>query len=119
MKILICEDESVIAEIVNKLLYKQGHIIYLASSRMEAIEMIKIKDIDIVITDYNLAIETQKSFVQVAKEVNPEIKIILLSFDTDYKKKLEEEMQACHFIHKPFSGKELEQVIDSIRSKAA
>lgn len=120
MNILICEEESVIAQIISKLLFKQGHIIYLASDSREAINSLKIRKIDVLITDYNLAIEEQNHLMYFAKKINPELKtIVLSSLNTDYEKRLIKEMQACHFISKPFSRNQLEKTLEKIRARAA
>lgn len=120
MNILICEDESVIAAIISKLLYKKGHIIYVASNSREALNTIKSRRIDLLITDYNLAIEQKNYLIQFARKINPALKtIVLSSLNTDYEQKLIKEMQANHFLRKPFSGNELEKVLDKMKTRAA
>lgn len=119
MNILICEEESVIAEIISRILYKKGHIIYMASNSNEAINSLKLRKIDLLITDYNVVIEQKNFFMHFAKKINPELKIIVLSsLNTDYEKKLIQEMQACHIINKPFSKDQLERTIENIKARA-
>lgn len=120
MNILICEEESVIAEIISKILYKKGHIIYVAKNSEEAINSLKTRKIDVLITNYHLAVEQENYFIHFAKKIKPELKIIILSsLTTNYEKRLIEEMQACHFISKPFSKDQLQRALEKIRTKAA
>lgn len=120
MNILICEDESVIADIITKLLYKKGHIIYVASKNSEALNTLQSRKIDLLITDFNLALDQSNFLLTFARRINPDLKtIVLSSLNTDYEKKLIKEMQANHFLRKPFLGNELEKVLNKMQSKAA
>ena len=120
MNILICEEESVIAEIISNLFQKHGHIIYIASNSWEAVHSLKNKQIDVLITDYNLVLEQQHFFIYSARKNNPDLKIIILSsLYTDNEKRIVNELRANQVINKPFSRYQLELALNEIKSRVA
>lgn len=74
MRILICEDEFIIADNLNSYCEDLGYtVIGIASSKSKAIELIETLKPDIVLLDINL--EGNKEGVEIAQYINNHIKI--------------------------------------------
>ncbi|MGL5647944.1 MAG: response regulator [Clostridium sp.] len=86
-----------------------------ASNGLEALEKVKNNNIDIIITDINMPNMTGLEFIRELREINKDIKIVILSGydDFSYAKKA-----ICYgvsdYLLKPINEEELEEVLKNI-----
>lgn len=84
-KILLVDDHQILLEGTRQLLFNDElyEVTATASNGKEAIEHLKFLEFDILITDYELNDITGLEITKVAKSVNSEIKVVVLSMHDD------------------------------------
>lgn len=107
MNILICDDETLIREVIKEYLLLDNFKIYEASNGLEAIDIVKNEAIDLVIMDIMMP---KMDGYQTIKEIkkNQDIPFIVLSARRDEIDKLIGfDLGIDDYVTKPFSPKEL------------
>jgi len=113
--VLIVDDEEVIRNFLYEV-FSEDYEVNLAIDGDEAIEKIKLKKYDIVITDLMMPNVSGEEVVKFACEFEPSTKVIVISgFSSLHTVSQSINNGACAFLSKPFSIKEVQQtVIDAL-----
>lgn len=110
--ILIVDDEEIIRDFLSEVL--EDYEISLACDGDEAIEKLKERSFDLVITDLRMPKVPGEEVVKAARDLRPETKVIVISgYSSLYTVSQSVSHGACAFLSKPFSIKELMQTVTS------
>jgi two-component system nitrate/nitrite response regulator NarL len=84
-QILLLDDHKILLEGTQRLLsgLELYEVAATASSAKEAIELLKSQDFNVLITDYELPDSSGLEIIKIARTINPEIKVIVLSMHDD------------------------------------
>ena len=119
-KLLIVDDESKIREFVKKYALFEGHSIKEASNGLEAIDICRIENFDLIILDIMMPELDGFSTCKEIKKLNENVPIIMLSArGEEYDKIHGFELGIDDYVVKPFSPKELMLRIDAILKRAS
>lgn len=111
--ILIVDDEEVIRDFLFEVLC-DDYQISTATDGDEAIEQIKARSFDLIITDLKMPRVSGEEVVKFAQETTPKAKVIVISgYSSLYSVSQSVNSGASAFLSKPFSIKELLQAIDN------
>ncbi|MBL8017528.1 MAG: response regulator [Ignavibacteria bacterium] len=124
--ILVIEDDKYMNETLCEVLESEGYYVESALNALDAINKIKHgeKKYHLLILDYNLQFLqgiTGLDVFQIAKEVNPKVKAIMISAygrDKELKEKASK-IGISQFIDKPFLITDLVDTVDDIARTAA
>ncbi|OYU95441.1 MAG: hypothetical protein CFE21_09860 [Bacteroidetes bacterium B1(2017)] len=109
-KILLCEDDPVLRHNISNLLELEGYQVYQASNGLEAKQLLKVKRVVLILSDWSMPIMDGIELLKFAKS-EPNLKhvpFIFLTAKTTIEDKLEAlNLMADDFITKPFSLQEL------------
>lgn len=107
MKLLVVDDEKLIREVIKEYANLENYIVYEAENGMDAIEIVKNRDIDVVILDIMMPKLDGYSTCKEIKKIK-NIPIIMLSARNEEFDKLSGfDLGIDDYITKPFSPKEL------------
>lgn len=110
--ILIVDDEEIIRDFLTEVL--EDYHIEVACDGDEAIQKLKQKKYDLVITDLRMPKVPGEEVVKASREINPNTKVIVISgYSSLYTVSQSVNNGACAFLSKPFSIKELIQAVDN------
>jgi len=105
--ILVIDDEINIAELQRVLLQKNGYEVTTVFTGKDALELLKQRYFDLVITDLNMPDMDGLKILQYIKELNPEIQIIILTGYGTIASAVEAiKLGASDYLTKPFAPKE-------------
>ncbi len=108
--ILIVDDEEIIRDFLSEVL--EEYELSVASDGDEAIERMKERSYDLVITDLRMPRVPGEEVVKFAKQSSPKTKVIIISgYSSLYTVSQSVSNGACAFLSKPFSIKELMQTV--------
>ncbi len=108
IKILVVDDEPSICSMVNRFLEMNNYQADIANNGKEALEMIEKNHYQLVLSDIKMPEMDGISFMQAAKEVNPEILFIIMSGYGTLESAIQaQKLGAINFIKKPLSVIEL------------
>jgi len=109
--VLIVDDEEVIRNFLYEV-FSEDYDVSLATDGDEAIEKIKMKKYDIVITDLMMPNVSGEEVVKFACEFDSSTKVIVISgFSSLHTVSQSINNGACAFLSKPFSIKEVQQTV--------
>lgn len=113
--VLIVDDEEIIRNFLSEVLGEK-YDVSLASDGDEAIEQIKKRRFDLIITDLKMPRVPGEEVVKFAQQQDPTSRVIVISgFSSLYMVSQSINNGACAFLSKPFSIKELmETVTDAV-----
>lgn len=97
MKVLVVDDHEGLREMVAEVVRDAGHNVRTAWSGAAAMQILQHRSIDRVITDYDLGDCTGEDVAKFAKNINPSIRVLLMSGRT------QEPRHADVFVLKPFN----------------
>jgi len=115
--ILVVEDEEEVCRFASASLTSLGYNVYSAENGRVALELLKEKELnlDLIVTDLIMPELNGKEFVEKAKHILPEVKVIYVSGYTDnhivHNGLLEE---GVYFIHKPYSVQTLSGMVRNV-----
>ena len=110
--ILIVDDEEIIRDFLSEVL--EDFSITLACDGDEAIEQLKTKRFDLVITDLRMPHVPGEEVVRFARETYPDAKVVVISgYSSLATVSQSVHNGACAFLSKPFSIKELLQTVET------
>ncbi len=111
--VLIVDDEKIIRDFLSEVLHEKYQV-SLASDGDEAIEQIKGRRFDLIITDLKMPRVPGEKVVKFAQQHDPACKVIVISgFSSLYMVSQSINNGACAFLSKPFSIKELLRTVAS------
>lgn len=115
MKLLVVEDEEVIQNIISKGLKKKGYAIDQASNGKMALELFAVNEYDLIILDLNLPQVDGMEVLKQIRELNQEIKILILSARSQVEDKIKGlDGGSNDYMVKPFDFFELEARIRNL-----
>lgn len=115
VKILVVEDDQTIRELVRDFLVEHNYLVETASDGVEALEITKKQEPDLVILDLGLPKMTGESVCKEIKRLYPQMPIIILTAKNRIDDVLSGfKMGADDYISKPF---EIEELLARIRVK--
>ena len=112
--ILVCDDESGIRLLISKYARYEGHTVLEASNGVQAVDMCRSRDIDIVIMDVMMPEMDGFSAVKKIREFSNVPVIMLSARGEEYDRIHGFETGVDDYVVKPFSPKELMMRIDVI-----
>lgn len=107
MQILICDDESLIRDVIKEYLLIEKFQVFEASNGLEAIEIVANKDIDLVIMDIMMPKMDGYQAIKEIKKIKDIPFIMLTARSEEFDKLLGFDIGADDYVTKPFSPKEL------------
>ena len=107
MKILICDDEVLIRDVIKEYLTLEHFLVYEASNGLEAIEVIKNKEIDLVIMDIMMPKMDGYQTIKEIKKIKDIPFIVLSARQEEFDKLIGFDLGIDDYVTKPFSPKEL------------
>ena len=113
-KILITDDEAKIRAIIKKYALFEGHTVFEAKNGMEAVELCKIQQFDIIIMDIMMPELDGFSAVKIIRKTQNIPVLMLSARGEEYDKIHGFELGVDDYVVKPFSPKELMMRIDAI-----
>ena len=109
--VLVVDDEEIIRNFLSEVL-DEKYDVSLASDGDEAIEQIKKRRFDLIITDLKMPRVPGEEVVKFAQQQDPTSKVIVISgFSSLYTVSQSINNGACAFLSKPFSIKELMETV--------
>ncbi len=120
MRILVADNESLIASTLSDFFRKCGHQVYSAHNAAETLQLIdkNSNGIDAVIADLRLCQQGSRNLIETIKKDYPDIDIILLSgYGNDLSIRQAIELGAVSVQRKPVSLQELELVVSQLEDK--
>ena len=116
IEILIVDDDALVLESVKLLLKKSGYRVYSAANGREALNILQKRQIPIMLTDLKMPKMTGIELLRKAKEVNPDICIIMMTAYATVETAVEAmKLGAYDYITKPFSSDELKLLLKRAR----
>ena len=119
MNILIVDDETLIRNVIKEYSKSEGYNIFEAGDGIEAIEMVKSKNIDLVVLDVMMPNLDGFSACKEIKKIKSIPVIILSARKEEYDKLVGFELGIDDYITKPFSPKELMARIKAVSKRNA
>ena len=107
MQILVCDDESLIRDVIKEYLLIEKFQVFEASNGLEAIEVVANKDIDLVIMDIMMPKMDGYQAIKEIKKIKDIPFIMLTARSEEFDKLLGFDIGADDYVTKPFSPKEL------------
>lgn len=112
--ILIADDEQKIREVIKEYAEFEGHTVYEAVDGMQAVEMVKARDFDIIIMDVMMPrLDGFSACKEIRKIKNTPI-LMLSARTEEYDKLFGFEMGVDDYVVKPFSPKEVMARVNAI-----
>jgi two-component system response regulator (stage 0 sporulation protein F) len=112
VKILVVDDEQEICDLTRNFLRKKNYCTLGATSKKEAIEIVKNDKPQIVLLDIRLGSESGLETLRQIKEINKDIKVIMVTALNDEDSVAEaKSLGADDYIAKPFTANFLEDII--------
>lgn len=116
--ILIVDDEEIIRDLLTEVL--EDYDISVACNGQEAIDKIKDRKYNLVITDLRMPNVSGAEVVKFARETSPDTQVIVISgYSSLHTVSQSITHGACAFLSKPFSIKELIETVESALAEGA
>lgn len=107
MKILVCDDEALIRDVIKEYLLMENYEVFEAGDGLEAINVIKEQNIDLVIMDIMMPKMDGYQAVREIKKIKDIPFIMLSARSEEFDKLIGFDIGADDYVTKPFSPKEL------------
>ena len=119
-KILICDDEVSMLEVLEFMLSKEGYAVTCVENGMDAVALLEKERYDLILTDIRLGDITGIDVLRAAKKQNQDMPVIMISaYATTETAVSAMNDGAYDFVPKPFDNKELLHTIrNAIRMKS-
>lgn len=111
-KILIVDDDPVILTLLSNLLRKSGYEVITAKNGDEGLKFARLKNPDLIITDYEMPGITGIELLTTIKESNPEMPVVMLTCHSDVSLTIKSiQAGAYDYIEKPLQPQKLLETI--------
>lgn len=118
-QILILDDEAIVCKRLRPSLEKCGFDVESFTKSNEALERVRQKRFDVVITDIKMEGLDGLGFMEEVKKISPETEVVVITgFATMDTAKQSYQKGVFDFIAKPFSLSEIQQVVGRAEAKA-
>ena len=114
MKVLVVDDEKLIRDVIKEYLLLEDYEVYEASDGVEAVELVKTIDFDIIIMDIMMPKMDGYRACKIIKEMKDVPFILLSARSEEYDKLFGFELGIDDYVTKPFSPKELVSRIKAV-----
>ncbi len=116
--ILIAEDEAILQRNIAFILSSHGYIVHTARSGLEALDAIKKRKVDLVITDLVMPGKDGMELIGYLSEFRPDIPIIIITAYPSLDTAIEAvRKKAFDYVTKPFKMQDLLKMIERALSK--
>lgn len=117
--ILVVDDEPAVRNVLEEILIRSGHDIFLANCGLVALKTLSERQVDLVITDIVMPYMTGVKLIDEIRTLYPRIKILAISgggshYQSDTCVTVAKEHGADRSMKKPFVLKELSVVIEDL-----
>jgi DNA-binding NtrC family response regulator len=117
-QILILDDEPIVCKRLHPALEKAGYDVETFINSSEAMERVKVKEFDIVITDLKMEGVDGMTFLTTVKERSPTTEVIVITgFATMETAKESYQKGVFDFVAKPFKLGEIQDVVKRAEEK--
>lgn len=107
-KILLIDDDQLFCQLLANAFHKRGYEIIIANDQQTAVDLIKSYSICYAIIDLKLASDSGLNLITVFKNINPTIKIIILTGYASIATAIESiKLGAIHYLLKPIKVEEI------------
>jgi DNA-binding response OmpR family regulator len=111
-KILVVDDEEEICEVTKSFLQKKGYIVYTAQTKQQALRVLRESRPQLMLLDIRLVQESGLDVLRQAKELDKEIKVIMVSALEDEENiRQARSLGADDYVTKPFTAQYLNDFI--------
>jgi len=117
LKILVCDDESLIRDVIREYLKLEKYEVYEAENGLEAVEIVKSKEIDLVVMDIMMPKMDGYQAVKEIKKIKDVPFIMLSARSEEFDKLLSFDLGVDDYMTKPFSPKELVARIKAVTKR--
>ncbi|MCF7925350.1 MAG: response regulator transcription factor [Candidatus Izimaplasma sp.] len=115
--ILVCEDHKEINHLVTTHLEEQGYTVYPTYNAIDALQVFREEQLDVIITDLRLPVMSGEEFIAEVRKTSA-IHIIVISAKTDLTDKLNGlKIGANDYIYKPFVPEEISYKLRNLFSQ--
>lgn len=114
-RILIVDDEENAREALSKILVHDGYDVSTAANGVEALNYLRSRDVELIITDINMPEMNGLAFLRELVRSRPESNVIMLTAYGEVESYLEAmNLGAFEYINKPIRYDDLKKVINKI-----
>jgi DNA-binding NtrC family response regulator len=111
-KVLVVDDDSLMKDFLHEALGRSNYFVDLASTGEEALEKIKDKDYDIILSDIRMPSMSGMELLKATKEYLPDTKVVMMTAYGTVENAVEAmKLGAFDYVMKPFSADEIELVL--------
>ncbi len=118
MKVLICDDEELIRNVIKEYLLLENYAVVEAANGYEAIDVIKNNDIDLIIMDIMMPKMDGYQAVKEIKKIKNIPFIMLSARSEEFDKLLSFDIGVDDYVTKPFSPKELVARVKAVTKRS-
>lgn len=107
-RILVCDDDREVREIISELLSDEGYTVFAAQDGKQALEILSRDTVDVIVTDLKMPEMDGIEFVTRVRTFNPYLPIVFVSgFSSREHLKTFLSLGVNRFVDKPFSSEEI------------
>jgi len=111
-KVLVVDDDSLMKDFLKEALGRSDYSVDLASTGEEALEKIKDRDYDIILSDIRMPSMSGMELLKVTREYVPDAKVVMMTAYGTVENAVEAmKLGAFDYVMKPFSADEIELVL--------
>jgi DNA-binding NtrC family response regulator len=111
-RILVVDDDSLMKDFLKETLSRSDYMVDLASSGDEALDKLKQREYDVIVSDIRMPKLGGMELLKAAKENSPDIKVVMMTAYGTVENAVEAmKLGAFDYIMKPFSADEIELVV--------
>jgi len=111
-RILVVDDDNLMKDFLKETLSRSNYLVDLASSGDEALDKLKIKEYDVIVSDIRMPKLGGMELLKAAKDNSPDTKIVMMTAYGTVENAVEAmKLGAFDYIMKPFSADEIELVV--------
>ena len=112
-RVLIVDDESLIRELLSAIFESTEHYVEIYSGARPAIEALKLRRFDLVVTDITMPDVSDDMVVAAAQSINPRLPVVVMTgHPAEVTNKRVYELGADEVLLKPFSVEDLKSLVD-------